>query len=66
MADFELHSEQARESEREIERKGIALGIDWSNEVQVRELVSGCEPDAEINTRNSDFLSLTGRRNHDV
>ena len=38
MADFELHTEQAREIEREIERKGIALGIDWSNEVQVREL----------------------------
>jgi hypothetical protein len=34
MADFELHTEQARE----IERKGIALGIDWSDELQLREL----------------------------
>jgi hypothetical protein len=38
MADFELHGEQARAIELEMERKGIALGIDWEDEAQVRAL----------------------------
>ncbi len=38
MAGFEHYSEEIRELEREIERKGIVLGIDWTDEVQVRAL----------------------------
>lgn len=38
MAGYENYMEDTQEIELEIERKGIALGIDWSDEVQVREL----------------------------
>lgn len=38
MAGFENYDNDTREIELEIERKGIALGIDWSDEVQVRSL----------------------------
>jgi hypothetical protein len=35
---FEHYSEEARNIEREIIRLGIALGIDWDDEVAVRTL----------------------------
>ncbi len=38
MSGFENYSQDTRAMELEIERKGIALGIDWSDEVQVRAL----------------------------
>ena len=38
MAGFENYAKEAAELEVEIERKGIALGIDWDNAVQVRQL----------------------------
>ncbi len=38
MAGFENYTEEVREIEQEIERKGIVLGIDWDDEVQVRRL----------------------------
>jgi len=38
MAGFENYAEETREIELEIERKGIVLGIDWNNDVQVRAL----------------------------
>jgi hypothetical protein len=38
VADFEHHAEQARAIELEIERKGIALGIDWKDAAEVRAL----------------------------
>lgn len=38
MAGFEDYDRGTREIELEIERKGIALGIDWTDEVQVRAL----------------------------
>jgi hypothetical protein len=38
MAGFENYERDTREIEREIERKGIILGIDWQNQVQVRTL----------------------------
>lgn len=38
MAGFENYVRVTREIEREIERRGIILGIDWQNEVQVRAL----------------------------
>ena len=38
MAGFENYPEDTREIELEIERKGIALGIDWNDTAQVRAL----------------------------
>ena len=38
MAGFENYGEEVREIEQEIERKGIVLGIDWNDQVQVRAL----------------------------
>jgi hypothetical protein len=38
MPNFEHHAEEARRIEREIMRLGIALGIDWNDEVAVRTL----------------------------
>ena len=38
MAGYENYSEETREIEQEIERRGVILGIDWSNEAQVRQL----------------------------
>lgn len=38
MAGFENYRETTRKIEDEIEHMGVALGIDWSNEAQVREL----------------------------
>lgn len=38
MTGFENYTEEARQIEQEIERKGIALGIDWSNDAQVHAL----------------------------
>jgi hypothetical protein len=38
MPNFEHHAEEARRIEQEIVRLGIALGIDWADEVGVRAL----------------------------
>jgi hypothetical protein len=38
MSGFEDYARDTREIELEIERRGIALGIDWQDEVQVRAL----------------------------
>ena len=38
MAGFENYVEEAKEIELEIERKGIVLGIDWTDDFQVRAL----------------------------
>ncbi len=38
MAGFEFFGEETQALEKQIERMGIALGIDWSDEAQVREL----------------------------
>ena len=38
MAGFENYAEEVREIEQEIERKGIILGIDWNDDVQVHAL----------------------------
>lgn len=38
MAGFENYWRNTQEIEQEIERKGIILGIDWNDEVQVRAL----------------------------
>lgn len=41
MAGFENYQEATRKIEEEIEHMGVALGIDWSDEAQVRALA--CE-----------------------
>ncbi|MBN8442461.1 MAG: hypothetical protein J0M28_12305 [Thauera sp.] len=38
MAGFENYEDATRQIELEIERMGVALGIDWSDEAQVRAL----------------------------
>jgi hypothetical protein len=38
MAGYEDYAREVTEIEREIERKGIVLGIDWADDVQVRAL----------------------------
>ncbi len=38
MGGFENYAKEVREIELEIERKGIILGIDWNDDVQVRAL----------------------------
>ncbi len=38
MGGFENYAKEIREIELEIERKGIILGIDWSDDVQVHAL----------------------------
>jgi len=38
MAGFEDYDRNTRDIEREIERKGIILGVDWGNQTQVRAL----------------------------
>lgn len=38
MAGFENYLQDTQDIEREIERRGVALGIDWSNAEQVRAL----------------------------
>lgn len=38
MSGFENYAGEAVQLEREIERKGVILGIDWNDAAQVREL----------------------------
>lgn len=38
MAGYENYSAETRDIELEIERRGVVLGIDWTNEPQVRQL----------------------------
>ncbi len=38
MSGFENYFREAVDIEREIERKGVVLGVDWNNPLQVREL----------------------------
>lgn len=61
---FEHYHEEAEAIEKEIERKGVALGIDWSDEVQVRALAREALTDAgetarRAATRQDDREALT-------
>ena len=38
MSGFENYARETAELELELERKGVALNIDWNNSIQVREL----------------------------
>jgi hypothetical protein len=47
MSGFENYPREAQQIEHEIETKGVILGIDWNNTVQVRELARqalDCKP----------------------
>lgn len=67
MSGFENYAREAGQLEREIERKAVILGIDWSDVAQVRELArqaldcklgeNNCEPD---NPRDRTRIELFG------
>ena len=38
MSLFENYVRETQQIELEIERKGVALGLDWDNELQIREI----------------------------
>lgn len=49
MSGFENYAAEAASIEIELQRKGISLGIDWTDEAQVRELARAalaCKPGA--------------------
>ena len=54
MSGFENYSSEARQLEHEIERKGVILGIDWNDAVQVRELARAAL-DCKIGRANCDI-----------
>ena len=63
MAGFENYAQDTAEIEREIERKGIALGVDWANEAQVRllarEAIEHLQDDVRLSASNPlDFQLL--------
>ncbi len=60
MAGFENYGEEVREIEQEIERKGIVLGIDWNDEVQVRALAR----EALNHAMNATHVPATGSVDH--
>jgi hypothetical protein len=68
MSGFENFSREARQIEHEIETKGVILGIDWNNAVQVRELAReafdcrigavDCEPDDPADRARVELFGL--------
>ncbi len=47
MSGFENYDRETADLERELQRKGVALNIDWNNAVQVREIARAalhCKP----------------------
>lgn len=53
MAGFEFFGEETQALEKEIVRMGIALGIDWSDEAQVRALAREALSDGAKNIKES-------------
>lgn len=65
MSGFENFSRQAQEIEREIIRKGIALGIDWDDPLAVQSLAQdalACNP----NELDCDYGDLQQRIRHEL
>lgn len=56
MSGFENYLQDTQDIEREIERRGVALGIDWNNAEQVRALAREA-----IEHNSSDFQRATVR-----
>jgi len=68
MSGFENYSREARQLEHEIERKGVVLGIDWDDAVQVRDLArealdcklgrNNCDPDDPLERSRIELFGL--------
>lgn len=68
MSGFENYSREAALIEHEIGTKGVILGIDWNNAVQVRELARqaldcklgavDCEPDEPLDRARFELFGL--------
>ncbi|MCK6375454.1 MAG: hypothetical protein L6Q69_15280 [Zoogloea sp.] len=65
MAGFENYAQDTRDIELEIERKGVALGIDWTNEDEVRALArealdfaGAAEKDKALDANHPDYARL--------
>jgi hypothetical protein len=68
MTGFENYSREAREIEHEIETKGVILGIDWDDAVQVRGLARqaldcrlgelDCDPDEPLDRARLELFGL--------
>lgn len=68
MSGFENYAREALALEHEIETKGVILGIDWNDEVQVRELArqafdckigaNNCEPDDPADRARLELFGL--------
>jgi len=68
MSGFENYGREARQIEHEIETKGVILGIDWNDDVQVRELARqafdcklgavDCEPDEPLDRARLELFGL--------
>ena len=65
MAGFENYAQDTHDIELEIERKGVALGIDWTNEDAVRALArealdfaGAAEKDKELDANHLDYARL--------
>lgn len=68
MSGFENYTREARALEHEIETKGVILGIDWNDDVQVRELARqafdcklgavDCEPDEPLDRARIELFGL--------
>lgn len=68
MSGFENYSREAAQIEHEIETKGIILGIDWNDDVQVRQLARealdcklgdiDCEPDEPLDRARLELFGL--------
>ena len=68
MSGLENYSREAQQIEHEIATKGVILGIDWDNAVQVRELARqaldcrlgaiDCEPDEPLDRARLELFGL--------
>ncbi|MBI3095799.1 MAG: hypothetical protein HYY97_13115 [Rhodocyclales bacterium] len=68
MSGFENYTREAGQLDREIERKGVILGIDWSDQAQVRALArealdcklgaNNCEPDDPADRARLELFGL--------
>ncbi|MCM2288527.1 MAG: hypothetical protein NDI67_05810 [Sulfuritalea sp.] len=68
MSGFENYGREARQIEHEIETKGVILGIDWTDDAQVRELARqafdcklgavDCEPDEPLDRARLELFGL--------
>ncbi len=58
MTGFEFFSEETHALEQQIVRTGIALGIDWSDEAQVRGALNGGAGDMREAVKHDDYRRM--------